>query len=198
MMKRIRNTRVAAAALAASALFAAPALADPGQGFGRYHGEAHRGDDARLVVVDVRGRTGTHVSSGRYDRYDDYDGRYDNRWRHDDIMREIVRDAVRSCRRAVRIEADRKGILDVDFEDVDIRRVAPRVAEVRFEAEFEGRRVELERNVTCTYTRGHVVDVRGVPTPPLYRYLHSGHRGTGGYGRGYVYDGYYARRVAQY
>ncbi len=189
---------MAAAALAASALFAAPALAEPGHHYGNHQGEPHFADESRLVVIDVRGRSGTQISSGRYQSNDDYDRWYGDRWHRDDIVREIVSEAISSCRRAVRIKADRKGILDVDFEDVGIRRIAPRVAEVRFEAEFEGRRVSLERDVTCTYTRGHVVDVRGVPTPPLYRYLHTGQRGHGVSGQGYIYDGYFARLVAPY
>lgn len=149
MMKRIMTTGGAAVALAASAfLFAPPAAADHG---------AHRSGKSY------------HSHGGRY-RSDDH-GRYAN-------TRQLRRNAVRTCRRAIRDEGYYKGFHDIDFEDRRVRQVGPAGFIVRYETEFEGRRREFERNVYCEVRRGRIVALEGIPQPGRYRQKRRyGHRG---------------------
>jgi hypothetical protein len=159
MMKAVMNTRVAALALAATALTTAPALADHGKRSG--------------VTVSVSTNGGVSVHKTRYnDRYYGRDYRHDYRRDVNEYgqtrqeVRRLKRTAIRACRRAIRSEADYLGFYDVDFDNG--RRawqIGPRGFEVRFnEVEFENRRGEIERPVTCIVRRGdRVKQIHGIP-----------------------------------
>ena len=159
MMKRIISPRAAALALAAPLLFATPALA--------YHGKADK-----LVTGGVTfnsGNSGVHIGLGqngysksRNHGYGDY--RYDNNYRYNN--RQAKRQAIRACRRAIRDEAYYRGFHDVDFDDGRFaEQIGPRGYRVTFnEVEFETRRREIERPVTCVVRRGDQVrDIWGIP-----------------------------------
>ena len=74
----------------------------------------------------------------------------------------------RACRRAIRNEASYIGFRDVDFDHGRrARQIGPRGFEVTFnEVEFEGRRRDFERPVTCIVRRGdNVKRIFGIPEP---------------------------------
>lgn len=169
MMKPIMTLRVAAAAMTASALFAAPAMAD----------KAYRGKDAELAG----GPRGYSPPGGEYcDRdarkRDERYSRYEDHWPgphrgyHDRDAgysadpyaykeRRARIDAVRQCRAAIADKAWRIGFHDVDFDrDRRVQRVGPAGFNVLFEeVEFEGRRREIKRSVICTIRRGRVENI---------------------------------------
>lgn len=158
-MNRIMTTRVAAVALAASALIAAPAFAD------RAKPRA-----SAAVTVDVGRHASVTLTSGRvHNAHHRGGGRYYN-------DRELRRDAVRQCRRAIRNEGYSRGFRDVDFDDRRVRQVGPRGFVVRFETEFEGRRREFERDVRCEVRRGRIVALDGVPYPGRRHHQRRGHK----------------------
>ncbi|MEM7766200.1 MAG: hypothetical protein AAF253_01785 [Pseudomonadota bacterium] len=73
----------------------------------------------------------------------------------------------RACRSAIRSEADYIGFRDVDFDSRGrVHQTGARRFQVYFgEVEFEGRRREFERSVSCEIVRGQVRFVDGVPRP---------------------------------
>ncbi len=169
MMKPIMTLRVAAVAMAASALFAAPAMADKGNrgsnaelaggpyGYGQKANEHCKGDARRQY--ERHSRYGDDRRASRQD-YHDRDMRYSHDRYGPSERRERIR-AVRQCRSAIADKAWRVGFRDVDFDDDRrVHRVGPAGFNVRFdEVEFEGRRRVIERSVTCTIRRGQVVDI---------------------------------------
>ena len=177
MIKRIMTYRVAAAAFAVPALFAAPAAADPVRG----------------AIVQLEHKLGADTSltlqvghNNRYqrDHRDNRDyrrGYHLNQWGQTEReARRLRRDAVQSCRRAVAHNAYRIGYRDVDFDDDRrVRQIGPYGFRVRLDdVEFEGRRRDRERDVTCTIRRGHVVDIEGIPAPGQRAHRRrGGHRG---------------------
>lgn len=192
MMKRIMTPRAAAVAFAASALAIAPAVADPGHGQ-KYHthgtsADLHLNFGNGLAVSLNGGNVAlrNHHSSYRYHdsryRHSGYDRRYDRYH-----TKRLRREAIRACSDAVKYAARDRGFRRVHIDDVEgVRQIGPEGFRIRAEFEFEGRRRDFERDVTCTVRRGRVVDIDNLPRPRGYR--HSGYRG--GYARthpGYRY-----------
>lgn len=160
-MKPVMNIRVAAAAIAASALIAAPALAE---------GPTVRAsfEDGRSALTIKVGHN-NHRDSRR-DRRGGYGHGYGmNEWgqtRRE--VRYLKKSAIRQCRRAISQKAWNVGFRDVDFEygrhGQDARQIGRRGFRIRFDdVEFEGRRRDFERDVTCVVRRGEVVRLKGVP-----------------------------------
>lgn len=178
MMKRIMTNRVAALALAAIPLTAAPALADA---------PAHTSAVATSGVSLALGDASLYVSIG----HDEWRGRRDgrryrtNQWgQRPWEVRQLRRDARQRCAGAVQRQGYRIGFRDVDIDDdIRVRQIGPQGFRVRFDdVEFEGRRREFERDVTCTVRRGRVVELSGVPRPGR-RGHDRGHRGHDRYDR---------------
>ena len=181
MMNRIMTPRVAALAFAALPLTPAPALADrparsaPAASAGL---EVSLGETASLYVLAGhehdrwRGRHGRAYRSNPWGQ---------SRWQ----VRRLKRDALQRCSAAIERRGYRFGFRDVDIDDdFRIRQLGPRGFRIRFdEVEFEGRRREFERDVTCTVRHGHVVSVDGLPQPGRRGYSH-----RAGSGHGYAWD----------
>lgn len=108
-------------------------------------------------------------------------------------VKHLERDAVRACRRAVRDQAYNIGFRDVDFDDGwRARQIGPRGFRVHLnEVEFEGRRRDLERGVTCIVRRGEVRSVEGLPQPGRRGYQRNARHSYSGYGAVGGYDGRY-------
>ncbi|WP_146617175.1 hypothetical protein [Hyphomonas pacifica] len=183
MMKRIIKVRVAAVAVAASALTVAPAVADPVRD-SLAQIEAHLGADTGLVVqIDHkdRGHRGRHRGSYRLNEW--------GQTRHQE--RQLRRDAIQTCRAEINRAAWRIGYRDVDFDDDRrVRQIGPYGFRIRFDdVEFEDRRRDREKDVTCEVRRGHVTQLEGIPERARY-----GH--GRGYDRGYRdgKDGHHRRR----
>ena len=173
MMNHIKTLGAAVVALAAPALLAAPAAADTRGAVARV--ETRLGENTLLTLA---------VGSAGYDSYrrddgyrgSDY-GRGFNQWGQSDReFRELTRDAVQSCRQAVRYEARRIGYRDVDFDrDARVRQIGPRGFFVTFdEVEFEGRHRDRETRVTCEIRRSDVVSLEGIPRPNKGKAPHRG------------------------
>ena len=154
-MKHVMTSGVAAVALAASALIALPAAADSPQfkaGVSTQIGDmstlfitvGHGGDDYRPAAYSYR----SPARGYRQDRSDRYS-----------------RDAIRACRKGIKQEARRIGFRDVDFDSRAWAQPFGRHGyTVRFrEVEFEGRRHDIERSVSCTVRRGYVTEIDGLP-----------------------------------
>lgn len=176
MINRIMKPRAAALALAAPLLFAAPALADNGYSGKRVTGSisVQTGNGALQFNVDNRGYGTVGYSTNR--RYG-HNGHYGNQRAN----RQMKRQAIRACRRAIQDEAHYRGFRDVDFDDGRYaEQIGPQGFRVTFnEVEFETRRRDIERPVTCIVRRGDQVrDIRGIP-----------HRNNRGHNRGH--RGYY-------
>lgn len=159
MMKRIMTHRVAALALAAIPLTAAPALADqPGRTATSTAGLSVGLADAGIYVS---------IGDDRRRGYGRHHGRTNHwnqpRWE----VRQMRRHAIRRCAGAIKRKGYRFGYHDIEIDDdVRARQIGPRGFRVRFdEVEFEGRRRDFERRVSCTVRRGHVVSVDGFPRP---------------------------------
>lgn len=152
MMNRILNVRVVAAALAASALVTAPAAADPATGISARLDIQPVRDSRLLVSVAHRGHTVRGLNAWGQTR------------READRLR---RAALQQCRAEIGRIARRNGFRDVDFDDDRrIRQTGPHEFRILFdEVEFERRRREIERDVTCVVRRGNVVRLDGVPQP---------------------------------
>ena len=91
---------------------------------------------------------------------------YQDRYR----TRELRRDAIRACERAVRYESQSLGFHRVRLDDVErVRQIGPRGFVISAEFEFEGRRRDFERDVSCTVRRGRVVDIDNLPRRRGYR-----------------------------
>lgn len=77
----------------------------------------------------------------------------------------LSRDAIQACRAGIVYEARRLGYRDVDFDSrAWAQPIGPGGYSVRFrEVEFESRRHEFERSVSCTVRQGRVTDIDGLP-----------------------------------
>jgi hypothetical protein len=175
MINRIITFRVAAAAFAVPALFAAPAAADPVRGAIVQLEQKLGADTSLRVQIGQSDRYGRNDRRGRYDRRD-----YRvNQWGQSEReVRGLRRDAVQACRRAVAKQAYRIGYRDVDFDnDRRVRQIGPYGFRVMLDdVEFEGRRRDRERDVTCTIRRGNVVDIEGIPLTRNRGYQRTGGR----------------------
>lgn len=158
------NTRVAAVALAASALIATPAAADTLSG-ARATLQTKLGSNANLVIQighrdsrDFRynGRHGYGLNEWGQSRYE---------------VKRLRRDAVQECRAEISRVAWRVGFRDVDFDDDRrVRQIGPYAFRVIYDdVEFEGRRRDIERDVTCVVRRGDVARLEGIPDARYYR-----------------------------
>ena len=166
MMKRIMTPRAAALALAAPLLFAAPALADQGWSGKRVTGgvTVTTGNGALTLNIGNHGYRGIGYQTNQ---------RYYGQNNYHRADRQARRTAIRACRRAIRDEAHYRGFRDVDFDNGRyVDQIGPRGFRVTFnEVEFETRRREIERPVTCIVRRGDVVrHLEGVPTPRRHGY----------------------------
>ncbi|WP_340694173.1 hypothetical protein [Hyphomonas sp.] len=170
--------RVAAAAFAVPALFAAPAAADPVRGAIMQLEQKH-GTNTSLILQVGQNSHGQRASRG-YQL---------NQWGQSRrVVSGLRLDALQACRQAVAKQAYRIGYRDVDFDDDRrVRQIGPHGFRVRLDdVEFEGRRRERESDVTCTIRRGHVVNIEGIPAAGRRGYQkarndrgrgHSRHRG---------------------
>ena len=172
MMKRIMKPRAAALALAAPLLLTAPALAD--------HGKSSKSVNGTISVQTENGGLYLNIGDQGYRSYGyntrrhspygyGHDGYYVNDWGQTKReVRRLKRRAIRACRAAIRDEAHYRGFHDVDFEDGRrARQIGPKGFRVTFhEVEFEGRRRDIDRQVTCVVRRGdHVKRLEGLPSP---------------------------------
>ena len=154
------TSRVAALALAATPLIAAPAFADA----------PDRAIQTGLGGLSLNlGDASFYVSAG-HDNWRGRDGRHyrTNQWNQRPWeVRQLRRDAMQRCAAAIQRQGYRTGFRDVDIDDdVRIRQLGPRGFQVRFDdVEFEGRRREVERDVRCTVRHGNVVEITGLPQP---------------------------------
>jgi len=172
MINRIMTLRAAALALAAPLLIATPALADKGQ--------AKYASPKEKITVRVQ-NGGITIRAGQnrrahqpvsYRNYGDRGHRgyaYLNEFGQTEQQeRRLRRRAIRACRIAVNQEANYIGFRDVDFESrARARQIGPKGFKVTFRAvEFEGRRRDFERPVSCVVRGGdNVKQVIGVPEP---------------------------------
>lgn len=173
-MKRIMKPRAAALALAAPLLFAAPALAD--------HQSSNKGVSGSVAVQTDRGSVKLNIDKRGYgsigystNRHYGYHDRHYGPDRYHGDDRRARRRAIRACRAAIRDEAYHIGFRDVDFERGRyVEQIGPRGFRVTFnEVEFEGRRRDFDRQVTCIVRRGdRVKDIRGIPVPGRRGYNH--------------------------
>lgn len=159
MIKNIRTLGAAVVAFAAPALFTLPAAADVGRApIAKV--ETLLGGDTRVTLA---------IGSGYDDRRygSDYRRGLNQYGQTDREVRELSRDAVQSCRQAVRYEARQLGFRDVYIDDDQrVRQIGPRGFFVTFnEVEFEGRRREVETRISCEIRRGSVVSLEGIPRP---------------------------------
>ena len=158
MINRIMTTRVAALAFAAIPLTAAPALAD---------------QPARASVTSTTGLSlsigdaSFYISAGN-NNWRGRDGRYYRNDRYGQRpweTRQLRRQAVQQCAAVIQRKGYRAGFRDVDIDnDFRVKQIGPRGFRIRFDdVEFEGRRREFYRDVTCTVRRGDVVKIAGLP-----------------------------------
>ncbi len=178
MMKDVMKPRAAALALAAPLLFTAPALADHGNTSKTVSGAISIQTENGGLYLNI-GDRGYRSIGYRTNRHYGYGDRY---YGHREL-RQMKRRAIRACRRAIRAEADYLGFRDVDFDDGRYaEQIGPRGFRVTFnEVEFEGRRRDLERPVTCIVRRGDQVrEIYGIPQRG-HRGHRRGQRGHRGY-----------------
>ena len=181
MINRIMTTRAAVLALAAPLLITLPALAQNGHSQGKRSG----------AVISVQsGNVGFTINtSGRgYATYGHNNGnRGYNRGNRRNLnqfgqtpreVQQLKRNVAQQCRRAINSEARQIGLRDVDYDDGRrVQQIGPNGFRVTFnEVEFETRRRDIERVVTCTVRRGQVRNLEGVP-----HRAQRGHRRNTGY-----------------
>ena len=164
--------RAAALAFAAPLLLTAPALAGPAKGY-----------TAPAVKLSVDTGSAKFQLVRHHDGYyrDYHRGAYYNEFGQTRAQeRDLRHQAIRACRRAIKSEAYHIGFRDVDFDDGRrARQIGPRGFVVKFkEVEFEGRRREFERSVSCTVRRGNVKHIEGIPQPGRRGY-HGGRKHYG-------------------
>jgi hypothetical protein len=155
MMNHVMTSGVAAVALAASALFALPAAADSPRVKAAVSTQI--GDTSTLFITVGHGGDDYRPAAYSY--------RSPARGYRQDISDRYSRDAIRACRQGIRQEARRIGYRDVDFDSRAWAQPFGRQGyTVRFrEVEFEGRRHDVERSVSCTVRHGQVTDIDGLP-----------------------------------
>lgn len=184
MMKRIMTPRAAAVAFAASALFAAPAVADQGRYSNDYSKRGATtavhfglGNGVSLTLANGNLALRNHHSSFS-NRGFGYNTNYSYN-RRGQNSRRLRQNAVRACARAVNYKGEYLGFRDVDLEDVErIQQIGRNSFRIRAEFEFENRRRDFDRDVFCTVRNGQVVDIDGLPSNFNSR----------GYNSGYGYD----------
>lgn len=148
-------------ALAAPLLITLPALADNGHSKGKRTnatisiGNGHSGF---TISTSNRGYSNHGYRTNRGYRLNEW-----GQTRHE--VKQMKRYAAQQCRRAIKGEAYNIGFRDVDFDDGRrVSQIGPRGFRVTFnEVEFETRRRDIERVVTCTVRRGQVRRVEGIP-----------------------------------
>ena len=157
MSKPTKQIGGLAAALAAAVLFTPIAGADELKG-GPYVFD-HRGSSPQFRAPVYPADYGYRKSAYGY--------RYDRR-----EFRRLRRQLADACRRAIVRQADFIGFREVDFDSRGrLDQIGPRRFLVHFaEVEFEGRRREFERGVTCEIGRGRVLSVSGVPQPGRHHF----------------------------
>lgn len=153
-MNRIMTSGAAAVALAASSLFAFPATADARASGATF---ATKIGDSSALFIQV-GHDGHDYRPASY-------GYRDSRAYRMTENDRLSRNAIQACRAGIQREARRIGFRDVDFDSrAWAQQIGPAGFTVRFrDVEFEGRRHEFERSVSCTVRRGRVVDIDGLP-----------------------------------
>ncbi|WP_300395741.1 hypothetical protein [Henriciella sp.] len=154
------SNRVAALALAAIPLTAAPAFADA----------PATTTQTALSGLSLNVADASFYVSVGHDRWRGRNGRTyrTNQWGQSPReVRHLRRDALQRCAGAIQRQGYRAGFRDVDIDDdYRVRQLGPRGFRVRFDdVEFEGRRREFERDVRCTVRRGNVVKLIGLPQP---------------------------------
>lgn len=170
MINRIMKPRAAALAFAAPLLFAAPALADTGHSKKRVNGSISVQTQNGNLHFGYNNRGYSSIGYSTHRRVGQ------NRYGVD--QRQLRQQAIRVCRRAIRNEAYQSGFRDVDFDDGRYAEpIGPHGFRVTFnEVEFEGRRRDIERPVTCIVRRGDQVrEIYGIPQPRS-RGSHQGRR----------------------
>lgn len=166
MMNRITQVGVAVVALAAPALIALPAAADAPAASATI--ATRIGENSTLFL-----QIGNSYQPASYG----YRGARPS-YRASPAERRTM-EAIQACRIGIQREARRIGYRDVDF---DSRAWAQPIGRgdysVRFrEVEFEGRRHDVERSVSCIVRNGYVTDIDGLPRlKGGPRYDHRGYR----------------------
>ena len=153
------NLRVAAVALAASALIAAPAVADPVRG-AVLELNKRLSNNTGLTIQVAHNSGHSHRNTRRANHY------RVNEWGQSQReVRQLRLHATQACRRAITRQAYSIGFRDVDFDDDRrVRQIGPNGFRINFdEVEFESRRRDLERGVTCTVRGGKVRQLDGIP-----------------------------------
>lgn len=166
-MKRVMNIRVAAVAVAASALIIAPAFAEGPSVRAQFDTELADGRSG--LSIQIGHNSHRDYRQSRRHGYGNGHGYGANEWgqtRRE--IRRLRRSAVRQCRQVINQEAWRIGLRDVDYEEgrrgKDVRQIGRRGFRIHFnDVEFEGRRRDFERDVSCTVRRGEVVRLNGMP-----------------------------------
>lgn len=185
MINRIMTTRAAVLALAAPLLITLPALAQNGHSQGKRGGAVISVQSGNVgFTINTSGRGYTTYGYNNRNRGYNRGHRNLNQWGQTPReVKQLKRQAIRACRQAIRNEGYAFGFRDVDFDN---GRRAFQNGRAGFvvtfnEVEFEGRRRDFERPVTCVVRRGdRVVDLQGIPQPRQRgqrQYSHNGHRG---------------------
>ena len=195
------TSRAAAVAFAASALAAAPAMADPAKG--QYSNPGGQGifsavetdidDELSFAFAEIDFALGTTSWLSNSSYYGNRNTRYGRHGYQDRYhTRRLTREAVELCKCAVEEEGYRQGFRSVHLDDVEnIRQIGPRGFVIRAEFEFDGRRRDFERDVTCTIRRGRVVDIDNLPRTRGRRGYGYNSYGNNNYGyNNYGYNNY--------
>lgn len=154
-MNHVMTSGVAAVALAASALFALPAAADRPPV--RSTLATNIGDNSTLFIEVGHGRDDYRPAA--------YSERGAQRGYAPNYRDRMSREAIRACRAGIMHEARRLRYRDVNFDSRAWAQPFGRTGyTIRFrEVEFEGRRRDFDRSVSCTVRHGHVTDIQGIP-----------------------------------
>lgn len=150
MINRIMTPRAAAVAFAASALFAAPALAETRQD----KKPSRHVSGIQITIGNGHGLTNVRGNTQR--------GLTGNK--------RLQRRAVQACSQAVAYKAQARGYRRANLDYVQrVRQVGPNGFLVRAEFDFKGNRRHFERDITCTVRRGQVVDIQNLPRLGKYQ-----------------------------
>ena len=161
------TTRAAVLALAAPLLITLPALAQNGHSKGkRTNATISIGNGHSGITISTSNRGYSNHGYRTNRGYSNNRGYRLNEWGQTrQQVRQLKRQAAQQCRRAIKGEAYNVGFRDVDFDDGRrVRQFGPGGFRVTFnEVEFETRRRDIERVVTCTVRRGQVRRIEGIP-----------------------------------
>ena len=154
MMNHVMTSGAAAVAFAASSLLALPAAADSPPV--RAAIATNTGDNSTLFI---------EVGHGNDYRPAAYSSRGAARGYAPHYRDRMSREAIQACRSGIKYEARRLGYRDVDFDSrAWAQPFGRRGYTIRFrEVEFESRRHDFERSVSCTVRNGRVTDIQGMP-----------------------------------